>query len=143
VALAQRPGLNAKQLGVRAGLSSTSGTFGTYLGRGRANGWIEGGRDGISLTDAGAAALGRYDPLPSGEALVDYWMRQLGNGGCGRMLRALVKVYPGALSKEELGEVAGLSAGSGTFGTYLGRLRNLELVDGRSELRASASLVEV
>lgn len=33
VALAQRPGLNRRQLGVRAGLSSSSGTFQTYLSK--------------------------------------------------------------------------------------------------------------
>src|SRR5205807_2162280 len=52
IALAQRPGLSKRQLGVRAGLSSTSGTFGTYLSRLRNNGWIDGSMDGFELTPA-------------------------------------------------------------------------------------------
>lgn len=139
IALAQRPqGLTNAQLGVRAGVSSRSGTFSTYLGRARSAGWID-GRGTVRITDAGIAALGHFDPLPEGRALADYWIRELG-GGAARMLQALVDVYPDALTNEQLGERAQISHGSGTFSTYLGRLRALELVQGRGELRASEEL---
>lgn len=141
VALAQRPGLNKRQLGVRAGLSSTSGTFGTYLGRMRSSGWIH-GTDVLELTPDGLHALGKYDPLPEGQELLNYWLNELGNSGAGRMLSALAAQYPHALSKEQLGEAAEISHMSGTFGTYLGKLRNLELVEGRGELRASREFFE-
>jgi hypothetical protein len=88
---------------------------------------------------AGLAALGSYDPLPEGRELADYWIRELG-GGASRMLRALVDVYPSALASEELGRRAGISERSGTFSTYLARLRALELVTGRGELCASEEL---
>lgn len=140
IALAQRPGLSAKQLGVRAGLSSSSGTFGTYLARARTEGWIEGDRNRLELTDAGASALGAYDPLPEGPELAGYWLSELGDSGAARILRTLIEAYPEPLSKEEVGERSGLSSGSGTFGTYLSRLRTLELVTGRSELKASEEL---
>jgi hypothetical protein len=140
IALAQRPqGLSARQLGVRAGLSSGSGTFGTYLARARVAGWIAGDRERLQITEMGLSALGPYDPLPAGAALLAYWLRELG-GGEARMLQALADVYPRAISKTELGEAAGLSAGSGTFGTYLSRLRTLELAEGRNEIRASEEL---
>lgn len=139
IALAQRPGLNGRQLGVRAGMSSKSGTFGTYLGRMRSNGWMEGSRDSMNLTGVGESALGQYDPLPTGTALLEYWIAELGQSGAARMLRALANSGR-AMTKHELGEAAEISSTSGTFGTYLGRLRALELVDGKSELVLSPEL---
>ncbi|MBE2178902.1 MAG: ATP-binding protein [Chthoniobacterales bacterium] len=140
VALAQRPGLNARQLGVRAGLSSSSGTFGTYLAKLRSNGWIYGGRDCMALTTAGVEALGDYEPLPTGRDLLDYWLRELGSGGASRMLTALADAYPRALTKQDLGAEAGISPGSGTFGTYLSKLRTLELIEGRGEIKLNPEL---
>lgn len=61
-------------------------------------------------------------------------------GGASRMLRVLVDAYPGAPTNDQLGEAAAISARSGTFSTYLGRMRSLELVEGRGEIRASAEL---
>jgi hypothetical protein len=140
IALAQRPGLSAKQLGMRASMSSWSGTFGTYLGKLRSNGWLEGTRDRMQLTGEGMRALGDYTPLPTGQALLSHWVGKLGNGGAARMLTALANAYPHALSKAELGEAADIKHTSGTFGTYLGRLRSLELIHGSSTLTASPEL---
>lgn len=137
IALAQRNGLNRRQLGVRAGMSSRSGTFDTYLSRARTNGWIEGTGE-ICITAAGVAALGAYDPLPEGRELLDHWLGELGQSGAARILRALAEAYPVALTRSQLGEAAGLSDRSGTFDTYLSRLRTLELIEGRGEIRASA-----
>lgn len=139
IALAQRSqGLTNAQLGVRAGVSSRSGTFATYLARARSQGWIS-GRGTLQVTESGLVALGSYDPLPEGPALAAYWIRLLG-GGASRMLRALVDSYPASITNEELGQRAGISDRSGTFATYLARLRTLELVTGRGELRASEEL---
>jgi hypothetical protein len=143
IALAQRNGLTAKQLGVRAGMSSKSGTFSNYLGRGRSNGWINGSRDRLGITEAGLAALGSYDPLPEGKDLLSFWLGELGNSGAMRMLSALADRYPNPMTAEELGEIAEISAGSGTFSNYLGKLRTLELVIGtRSDLRANEELFQ-
>lgn len=140
VALAQRPqGLTNKQIGVRAGLSSRSGTFSTYVSRGRTQGWIE-GRGVLTITDAGKTALGEYTEQPSGPALLNYWLGELGNGGASRLLRVIAEAYPRALTNVEAGEAAGLSHRSGTFSTYLSRLRTLQLIEGRGELQASEEL---
>ena len=142
IALAQRPqGLNHRQLGLRAGLSSRSGSFSTYLSSLRAAGAID-GRDPIRITDQGIKLLGHYEPLPEGGELLDYWLRELGSGGASRMLQALADAYPRALTQDELGAKAEISARSGTFSTYLSRLRGLELVEGRGELKASAELFD-
>lgn len=143
IALAQREnGLTANQLGVRAGLSSRSGTFGTYLGKLRSEGWVSGDRNLLRITDDGCEFLGDYDPLPAGRDLFDYWMRELGGSGAGRMLEVLYSAYPKALTKQELGEASEMSSTSGTFGTYLGKLRSLELVTGKSEIKASEEFFE-
>lgn len=136
VALAQRPGISARQIGLRAGLKSSSGTFSTYLGKLRSNGWVDGSRDSMKLTEKGIEALGSYDPLPTGEALFHNWHSALG-GGAARMLEALFLAHPGAMTKEQLGAAAGISHTSGTFSTYLGKLRALELVTGGSEIKAT------
>jgi hypothetical protein len=137
IALAQRPqGLSQRSLGLRAGLSSNSGTFSSYLSRARGAGWIE-GKGTLRITDAGEKALGEYEPLPTGTALLDYWLADLGNGGASRILRSLADVYPRSLSQEELAERAQLTTNSGTFSSYLSRLRGLELIEGRGELKAA------
>ncbi len=136
IALAQRNGLTKKQIGVRARLASGSGTFGTYLSKARTEGWIDG--DGpFTITEEGLHALGSYDPLPEGPDLLEHWLRELGNSGAARILRALADVYPKRLSRRALGEAANLESGSGTFGTYLSKLRTLELISGKDEFSAS------
>ena len=141
IALAQRPGLTNRQIGLRAGLSSQSGTFSTYLGRARSAGWVCDEGERRFVTDDGLVALGEYDPLPEGEALLAHWLNELG-GGASRMLRAYADAYPDGLTNEQCGERAGISAASGTFSTYLGRLRGLELVEGRGVVRASSELFD-
>lgn len=141
IALAQRPGgLTNRQLGVRAGLSSRSGTFSTYLSRGRSQGWIIDEGDLRRLSPEGEEALGDWQPLPEGRALLDYWLAELG-GGANRMLSALADAYPKALTNDELGVAANISARSGTFSTYLSKLRTLELVTGRGSVRISKELL--
>lgn len=141
IALAQRPrGLSDRQLGVRTGLSSSSGSFGTYLARGRTNGWIIGERNCLTITEMGLQVLGEFEPLPAGQALLQYWLNQLGNSGAARMLQVLAVAYPKAMTKAELGVQVNLSHSSGSFGTYLSKLRTLELIEGRQELKASMEL---
>ena len=52
------------------------------------------------------------------------------------------KVYPDPLTKEEVAVKAGYEANGGGFNNALGRLRTLELVQGRGELRASDDLFD-
>jgi hypothetical protein len=124
-------------LGVRAGLSSRSGTFTTYLGALRSDDLITSNGDAFELTSHGSVVLGRYDPLPEGEDLYRHWLSELGSSGAARMLTVLHDAYPRSLSRDELGLLASISSVSGTFTTYLGKLRSLELVTGSKELKAS------
>lgn len=140
IALAQRPlGLTRRQLAIRAGLSASSGTFGTYLSKGRTEGWIAGTQTFI-VTDRGRDALGHWEPLPEGAALREYWLDQLGDSGAARILIALAETYPQSMGREELAIAAKMNQKSGTFGTYLSKLRTLELIEGRSELTMAREL---
>lgn len=119
IALAQRPqGLNKRQLGVRAQLSTKSGTYSNYLSEGRKRGWLVGSPSKFKITDAGLEALGEYVPLPTGPALQEYWKTQLGPAsGAARMLDILCEVHPESISAAELAERAEMST-SGTFSNY-------------------------
>lgn len=121
-------------------MSSTSGTFSTYCAKARTAGWID-GSGVLKITPGGIAALGTYDPLPTGRDLLEHWLRELG-GGAGRILRACADRYPHAITKAEAATEADMSENSGTFSTYLSKLRTLELITGRGELRASDELFE-
>jgi hypothetical protein len=142
-ALAQCPdGLTKDQIGVRAGLSSKSGSFGVYLGRMRSSGWVEDRQGKIFISDGGLQALGSYEELPRGSELLEYWMKELG-GGKARMLQALYDARGEPMDKAQLGNLVGMSEGSGSFGVYLGRLRSLELIEGPgSALVASQAFYE-
>ena len=143
IALAQRPqGLTRSQLGLRATVSAKGGSFDTYLSKARVSGWVTTGGDRILITADGVTALGDFEPLPSGSALLEHYVGQFGSSGAARMLRALAEAYPRALTRDELSEASNVSAAGGSFDTYLSKLRTLELVEGRGELRASDELFE-
>lgn len=143
IALAQRPqGLSRQALGVRAGMSSRSGTFATYLAKGRTSGWINGDGSAIRITQQGIDALGNFEPLPTGRDLLSYWLGELGASGAGRLLAAIASAYPDGLSREQAARGAELSPASGTFATYLSKLRTLELVSKSGELKASDELFD-
>lgn len=131
IALAQRPnGLTKSQIGVRAGLSSKSGTFSTYLSKLRTLGWITseiGGK--VSITDTGVASLGKWEPLPTGHALYEYWMRELGESGASRIFHHIYMQNGNACDRATIGRETGMSPNSGTFSTYVSKLRSLELID--------------
>jgi hypothetical protein len=134
-------GRGKSQIAKLSGYAVGGGGFGNALGALRSKGYIE-GRDPIDVTYAGRLALGSWDPLPTGSALIEHWMAQLGKAE--RMiLQALVDAYPKALSKDELGSATGYQSSGGGFNNALGHLRTLELIDGRGEVTASATLFEV
>jgi uncharacterized protein len=86
--------------------------------------------------------LGSWEPLPTGSGLIDYWRSRLGKAER-LILETLTEIYPDALSKEEVAAKAGYEANGGGFNNALGRLRTLELVQGRGQIRASNDLFDV
>jgi hypothetical protein len=141
-ALAQYPeGRSKVQVALVTGYAGTGGGFNNYLGALRSRSLIEGTGDRLTITEQGIQALGSWEPLPLGIALIDYWRSRLGKAER-LILETLTQAYPKALSKEEVAAEAGYEASGGGFNNALGRLRTLELVQGRGELRASGDLFD-
>lgn len=130
------------QLAILSGYSSKSGGFRNTISAQRTAGNLEGTRDSLSITDTGLGALGEYDPLPSGQALIDHWKGQVGQQHRA-ILDALLSVYPRSLTQDEVAEVTGYQPTSGGFRNSVSKLRTLELIHGgRDALYASDTLGE-
>ena len=141
-ALAHYPqGRSKVQVAILSGYAPNGGGFNNYLGALRTRALIQGNGDRLTITEAGIEALGSWDPLPTGPALIDYWRSRLGKAER-LILETLTQVFPDALTKEEVAAKAGYEANGGGFNNALGRLRTLELVQGRGELRASHDLFD-
>jgi hypothetical protein len=139
-ALAQHESRTKVQVAILAGYAHSGGGFNNALSACRTKGWLDGRGEQLRITDAGVVRLGPVEALPTGRALVDYWLGQLAKAERA-ILRQLVDVYPAELSKPELGERTGYESDGGGFNNALSRLRTLELIEGRGEVRASAELV--
>lgn len=139
-ALAQYPqGRSKTQVAILAGYATNGGSFNNSIGALRSSGRIERSGDRLKITDIGLRVLGPYDPLPHGKALLDHWLRQLGKAER-KALEALAEVYPRTLSKVQIASRAGYEPDGGSFNNALGKLRTLELIEGRGELKASDNL---
>jgi hypothetical protein len=141
--LAQYPeGRSKVQVAVLTGHAATGGGFNNYLGALRSRGLVEGDGDRLTITEAANDALGSWEPLPAGPALIDYWRGRLGKAER-LILETLTDAYPGRLTKEEVAAKAGHEPNGGGFNNALGRLRTLELVHGRrGELTANSNLFD-
>lgn len=131
--------MTARRLALLSGMSVNSGTFANYLGRLRKQELIAGGRDALAITQAGAREVGPLPPLPTGQALRESWLNDLGHGGARRMLEVLFKHYPRAMDRTALANASGHTASSGTFANYLGRLRTLGLIEDKAGKQIAAS----
>lgn len=140
--LAQYPaGRTATQVALLTGYSSKGGGFNNALSALRRQGYMEGGKANLRITDAGFDACGAWEPLPTGWALVEHWLGQLPKAERA-ILEVLVAVYPSPLSKADLGVRTGYEPTGGGFNNALSRLRTLELIERGTEIRASADLME-
>lgn len=141
-ALAQYPqGRSKVQVAVLTGYAVGGGGFGNALSSLRTRNLIV-GRDPLLVTAEGLETLGSsWEPLPTGRALLEHWIGQLGKAER-LILQALADEWPRTLSKQEVAERTGYAAEGGGFGNALSRLRTLELIAGRGELRASDALFQ-
>jgi hypothetical protein len=114
----------------------------TYIQRLAERGFVnpKGPNGAVICTDEGRAALGSdFEPLPTGEALRDYWIGRLPEGEK-KILEVLITAYPKAVHRERLSEEIGYKRSSRD--TYLQRLGYRKLVEagGPGEIRASEVL---
>lgn len=141
VLVQEEKAVTKSKIAIRSGYSANSGGFNNALGKLRSLGYIE-GRGDTKITDAGREELGNYKPLPNpGDELCQYWIKELPK--CESMILAhLIDFYPQACSKEGIANATQYSVNSGGFNNALGKLRTLELIEGRGEIKASDSLFE-
>lgn len=125
-----RGGLARDQLGTLAGLSARSGTFSSYLSDLRRAGLVREDAGRLYATDAGLAQGQGASPILDAHDLRALWRTRL-KAGERRMLEAVLAA-PSGLTRAELGAATGISTSSGTFSSYLSRLRRngLVVVDG-------------
>lgn len=118
------------QMANLAKMKITSGTFKTYWGRLKREGYIVEAADGmLDATDQTFEMLGETrDRKPmTPEEVYNTWAAVLPAGSL-RLLDVLMKYYPAATSRSNLAFESGFSEGSGTFKTYLGNLRRNKLI---------------
>lgn len=140
-ALAQHGRRSTTQVALLTGYSSKSGGYRNALSALRSAGLIE-GRGDLTATAAGLHKLGRYEPLPTGPALLAWWK----DAHLGKAERAIVDVlatnYPDPVEIQAIADQTGYSATSGGFRNALSRLRSLELATGRGELQLNPTLLQ-
>jgi hypothetical protein len=141
IALAQRgKALTNRQIGIAAGVSPSLSTYRGFMAKARANGWIVDEGELKRITPEGLAALGSFEPLPTGAALLEYWLGTLSEPRAA-ILRAAAEVFPGAITYEEAGQAANVDPSISTFRGHLAELRGLDLVHGaKGTLTASEEL---
>lgn len=113
-----------------AGMRPNSGSTGTYISTLKQKGFII--QDGklFCITPEGLRQAGPVKLMPTGRELIDFWKSNIGaNSGAGRMLEVLFPIYPHSLTKHDLSESIGMSAASGSFGTYLSTLKRNNLIN--------------
>lgn len=136
-ALIQYPnGLERNQLTVLTGYKrSTRDRYLQYLAE---KGFVSAAGGKMYATDEGKDALPNAEPLPTGQALQDYWLARLPEGERA-ILDVLIGAYPSAVDREKISEETGYKRS--TRDRYLQYLANKELVEsGRGEVKASDNL---
>lgn len=117
-------GVDMEQLTVLTGYKKS--TRNTYVQRLRQSGFI-GVENGLIVVSAeGMVALGdNFEPLPTGEALREHWLRTLPEGES-KIFDLLTGVYPGGMTRVRIEQATGYK--KSTSNTYIQRLTQRKLV---------------
>ncbi len=137
-AIASYPdGVERDQLSVLTGYKRSSRD--AYISRASARGHIEIQGDRIVATEDGLQALGPdFEPLPTGDALLEFWMNKLPEGER-KVLEVVVQEYPQAVSRGAIDEATGYKRSSRD--AYISRLKSRKVITlVGSDIRASETL---
>lgn len=138
------PGTVTKyRMAALARLSHSSGSFATYLSSLKKYGLLVGEGTEFQITAEGKKQAGTVDELPTDpQQLIELWCDVVGKeSGAARILKVLGDKYPKALSKQDVGEMVGMSYSSGSFATYLSTLKRNGLIQvSGQQLKASDEL---
>lgn len=132
-------GVSREQLSILTGYKRSSRD--TYLQRLRSRELIVDSGAVITVTEAGLAVLPPdFEPLPTGDALREYWLAKLPEGERA-VLQVLIANWPQPVERDAISDATGYKRSSRD--TYLQRLRARKLVtEGRGMVRASDLLFE-
>ena len=137
-AIAQHGTASREQLTVLTGYKRSSRD--AYLQRLRTAGAVEQTGDEITATPEGLAMLGTFEELPTGCALLEYWLGRL-TGGERELLRCIAGWYPEAIDRDALSTETGYKRSSRD--AYLQRLKSRRLIDcDRGTVKANDSLFD-
>ncbi len=115
-----------------------SGSTQNALGKLRSLGLIEGQNIGLlKITEQGTASV-KFEPLPEGEELKNYWLNYPYFGKCERTLLRCLTESPNGMSREDLLAVSGYEW-SGSTQNALGALRTAGVITGRNTETMKAS----
>lgn len=120
-----------------AGYSVRASTWRGILAKLRARDAID-GSDPLGITPAGLTALGDFEPLPTGRALLDHWLARLPKGQA-ETLRVLAAIG-GHSQASDVASRAGYSTAASTWRGILAGLRTLCLVEGSRTLKLHEDL---
>lgn len=133
-------GATRQRIAVMSGRSIKSSSFQSAFPALEAQGLIQKIGEKYSVTAAGAEIAGS-EPLPTGPELLRHWLGKLSPSEA-KVLQAIVDAHPKAVTREEVAESTGQSSKSSSFQSAFPALRDLELVEGRSEFTASEAFFE-
>lgn len=139
-ALIQYPaGLRREQLTVLTAYKRSSRD--AYIQRLREKGFVDTSGDRVTTTQAGIDAMPDAEPLPTGEALQQFWLARLPEGER-KILQVLLDAGGAPVERDSLEEVTGYKRSSRD--AYLQRLRAKELIaePGRGQVAAAAELFQ-
>ena len=123
--------LTARQLGTLSGLSSSSGSFATYIANLRALNLVASDAEGLALTDLGRkTARERGGDLPGATDIVEAWLGRMPAGA--RRIFGVVRRF-GKASRGLIASETGLSASSGSFSMYIADLVGNGLLERRGQ----------
>jgi uncharacterized protein len=125
--LAQQNHRTVTQVALLAGYSSKGGGFRNALGALRSAGFIEGSST-LSITGTGYEALGGFEELPTGRALIEHHAAKLGKAGREILYTLCEPGREKGMSAEDLAHNTGYAPTGGGFRNALGKLRTLELI---------------
>lgn len=131
-ALFQHGAMEQGKLALLTGYSAKASTIGVAASKLRKAGLLAAGAP-YALTPAGTeyclAGFVVVEPLPEGDALIDYWRQKFGLTER-KVLDVLLDVWPTESSQIEVAEATGYSPTASTIGVALSKLRKAGVVAG-------------
>lgn len=133
-------GITKQEMTILTGFKRS--TRDAYILRLKTRGYVDENGDKVLCTQAGLDALGSdYEPLPTGQELIDYWRGKLPSGEA-KIFEVALAAYPQAVTRESLEDATGFKRS--TRDAYILRMCSRRVIEsvGRGEIRAAEELFQ-